>query len=239
MIILVIKFKILLNLFSTHKIACSLQSGKFLYYGNFDVVNNGIDLNKFAYSEQFRNEIRKQYQIKSNEKVIGHVGRFVDVKNHNFIIDILKKISDSNYEVKLLLVGDGPNMHDIKEKVKKYHLLDNVIFVGNVSDSYKYYSAMDLLFFPSLYEGIPLTLIEAQANGLSIVASNKIDEKVKLTDKIVFFDLNDNVESIILLIKNSLSNSNHIINFNKLLNSDYSIHKTVKKLENIYSGKVK
>lgn len=231
--------KVLLNIFSTKKISCSYQSGKFLYYGKFTVINNGIDLKKFIYSEKNREDIRNMYKIGLNEKVIGHVGRFVDVKNHKYLINLLKIINDSCYDVKMLLVGDGPNMIKIKKMVKENNLQEKVIFAGNALDSFKYYSAMDVLVFPSLYEGIPLTLIEAQTNGLYIIASDRIDKKVKITNNFLFFDLNQNIKETANTVIKYLTKSNHNVDFKSINNSDYSIETTVSKLEKIYSREEK
>lgn len=153
------------------------------------IVNNGIDVNKFAFNIENRNQLRKELNIPLNDIVYGHVGRFHVSKNHAFLIDIFNQIHIQNPHSYLVLVGDGELKNAIAKKVQDLKLDNFVIFAGSQHDTYRYYSLFDCLIMPSIYEGIPLTIIEAQANGLTIFASDKIDPNSKITQLVNFIPL--------------------------------------------------
>ncbi len=180
--------------------ACSEYAGKWLFGSdvvrkdNFKVIANGIDLNRFAFNEKVRKDMRKQLRISDNTIVLGHVGRFTEPKNHRFLIEVFtefrKKVADS----KLLLVGDGELMNEIKDMVSSKKISDSVIFVGNKSNTEVYYQVMDVFVFPSLWEGFPLSVVEAQANGLYCLLSNRITKEVVLTELVKYIVL-ENLDS--------------------------------------------
>lgn len=157
------------------------------------VLKNAIDVNKFAYSDLCRNEIREEYNLGS-KFVIGHVGRFNTQKNHTFLIDIFKAIHDKRPDSVLMLVGVGDLMPTIKQKVDSLGLNDSVIFAGLRSDVHKMMSAFDVFLFPSLYEGLPVTLVESQTAGLPVVCSDVITKEVVVTDFVVMCSLSWNAE---------------------------------------------
>lgn len=179
------KFK--LQNYTTHNFACGVDAGRWLYgnkaYENseFKVINNSIDTNKFIFNKEVRNFIREKYNLQ-NKFVIGHIGRFFHQKNHDFIIEIFKKISDKNNNARLLLLGDGELRQDIEKKVEKYDLKEKVIFTGVKSNANEYLQAMDLFLMPSHFEGLPVTLVEAQASGVQSVISDNITDEVKITN---------------------------------------------------------
>jgi len=176
--------------FANTHLACSNAAGKYMYNDKTDykVVNNGIDVGKFAYSEAVRSRKRMELEI-ADEKVIIHVGRFFDQKNHGFLINIFSDLHKKAPETKLLLVGVGPLKCSIEEKVSKLGLNDAVRFLNNRDDVNELLCAADMFLFPSLYEGLPLTLVEAQASGLPVVCSNTITEETRLTDFYRIVDL--------------------------------------------------
>lgn len=180
---------------SDYFFACSKSAGVWLFGNkvciedNFIIINNAIDTKKFIFNNSTRMDKRKELEV--NEKLlIGHVGRFNSPKNHDFLIDIFKDIYDKNNDVILMLVGDGELRHRIEKKVDNLGLNNNVIFTGIRSDIPELLHATDLLIFPSLYEGLPVTLIEAQAAGLRCLASDRITDEVRLTDLIEYAPLN-------------------------------------------------
>lgn len=182
-----------INLNATHLIACSKNAGRFLYGRKvFDnrglMLNNGVDVEKFRYNEFFREEIRNSLKI-SDMFVIGHVGHLIAVKNQMFLLEVFRNISKKNEKATLLLVGDGEDREKLESVVASYDLKDSVIFTGNVNDVHKYLNAMDIFVFPSLYEGLPLAVVEAQANGLPCIISDAIPDDVQLTDIIKPFSL--------------------------------------------------
>ena len=174
----------------THGIGCGEEAGRWLFRNHkHEVIKNGIALNHFAYNEQNRNLVRQKLQLQG-KYVIGHVGRFTDQKNHDFIVNVFKEFLNQKDAI-LLLVGNGPKEIEIRQLVQKEKLDEKVIFYGTVKDAAPLYSAMDVFLFPSKFEGVPLTLLEAQANGLPCVISDRISAEVNLTDLVSVVSLAD------------------------------------------------
>lgn len=171
--------------FATEYFACGKTAGEWMFSGqSFRVLKNAIDTKDYIYSEIIRETIRKALGI-DNCTVIGHVGRFNPQKNHSFLIDIFNEYLKLDSEAKLLLVGDGPDVKAIQNKVEKFKIQDKVIFTGIRTDVNRLLQAMDVFVFPSLYEGLPVTMIEAQASGIPCVISNSISEECIVTDGLV------------------------------------------------------
>lgn len=181
--------KLPMNVLSDVRIACSKEAGKWLY-GRFEhvVFNNAVDINLFKYDEGVRNECRQELGI-DNQFLIGHVGHFREQKNHPFLIDIFSKFHEKYKDSALILLSDGPDFDKIKQKVCDLGLSEVVYFVGRRDDIYRWYQAMDLFLFPSLWEGLGMVLIEAQASGLSCIASENIPIEAKVTDSMLQIDL--------------------------------------------------
>lgn len=174
----------------THGIGCGIEAGRWLFRNHkHEVIKNGIALDRFTYDEKKRNNARQKLQVQG-KYVIGHIGRFTDQKNHDFILSIFKEYLKQKNAI-LLLVGDGPRESEISQLVQKMNLDKNVIFYGATEDTASLYSAMDVFLFPSKFEGVPLTLLEAQANGLPCVISDKISTEVNLTDLVSVVSLDD------------------------------------------------
>ena len=151
---------------------CSELAGRWLFgdkaydSGKVYLLNNAIDLDKFKYNESLRKEKRKELGIGEDTLVIGHIGRFVAQKNHTFLIDIFNELHKKNHNSLLLLVGQGPLKEEIENKVKELKLNDSVRFLGQRNDANELYQAFDVFCLPSLYEGLPVVGVEAQATGL-------------------------------------------------------------------------
>ena len=166
--------------YATNYFACSELAGRYLFgnktfdQGKVKIIHNAIDLDKFKFDSDARKKLRKELDIDEKTTVIGHVGRFVQQKNHDFLIDVFKEYHTKNPDSKLLLIGTGPLEEKIKAKVEKLNLTDSVIFLGQREDTNKLYSVMDVFCLPSLYEGLPVVGVEAQAAGLSCLFSNNI-----------------------------------------------------------------
>lgn len=189
------------KVYATDYMCCSELAGRWLFgnkeydNGNVYLLNNAIDLDKFKYDEEKRKEKRKELNIEDSTLVIGHVGRFVEQKNHRFLIDIFNEVHKQKENSILLLVGQGPLMEEMKEKVKILGLEKNVMFLGQRSDINELYQAMDLLLFPSLYEGLGMVVVEAQISGLPCVVSTEIPKIAKVTKKITFVNLKNKTET--------------------------------------------
>lgn len=163
---------------ATDFFACSEDAGKWMFPGDFSVIHNAIDLNTYAYSPEKRTQVRTQLGIPKDAFVIGHIGRFVKQKNHAFLIETFHEVLQSKPEARLLLVGDGELRPEMEEKVEKLRIADRVIFLGTRKDAADIINAFDLFVFPSLYEGLSIAALEAQANGLTIICSGAIPNQI-------------------------------------------------------------
>ena len=180
--------------YATQLCACSDLAGEWLYgkSGDYKVIKNAIPIEKYAYSEKLRDEVRSAYQIRDDEIVLGNVGRFHEQKNHAFLIEVfraLKRQDSYGNLLKLMLIGDGSLQDEIKEQVKAYGMESDVLFLGNQDEPGKFYSAMDIYMMPSLFEGLGIAVVEAQANGLRCFLSSNIPREVDCTDRIEFLEL--------------------------------------------------
>jgi glycosyltransferase involved in cell wall biosynthesis len=165
----------IVSLSSTHNVACTYDSGRVLFGSNndFKIIPNGIDTSNFSFSMKKRTFIRNKFDLR-NKFVIGHVGRFNSMKNQTFLIEVLAKATRINQNIILFLIGDGPLVEVVKEKVIKMRLESYVIFHQSTDHIERFYSAFDLFMFPSVFEGMPLALLEAQASNLICIISDKI-----------------------------------------------------------------
>ena len=170
--------------------ACSKVAADFLFGKKNDAVilNNAIDIGKFAYSRAKREDIRNRLSI-VDKQVIGHIGRFSAQKNHKFLIDVFCKLKKENKNVVLLLIGDGDLYDNIKKIVKDLGVEDSVIFTGVVNNTQDYLSAMDVFVLPSLFEGLPVTGVEAQINGLPCIFSDEVTNETKISDSVSFIPI--------------------------------------------------
>ena len=163
--------------YADYLFACGKEAGRWMFNtDDFTILNNAIDTESYIYDEEKSLNMRNKLGIE-NKFVVGHVGRFRHQKNHSFIIDIFKKVSEIRDDALLMLVGDGELMEDMKNKVSSLGLDDKVMFLGSRSDVSDLMQAMDVFIFPSLYEGFPLTMIEAQSSGLNCIISDKIPQE--------------------------------------------------------------
>lgn len=174
----------------TNALACSKDAGEWLF-GNrdFTIIYNGIDLQKFKFSLEDRDKIRRELGITENNLVIGHIGHFNKQKNHTFLVDIFQKLEKIEGDARLLLIGTGKLEESIKDKIASLNLSEKVFFIGNVDDVYRYFSAMDIFVLPSLFEGFSIVLAESQANSLLSFTSNTTPKAVALTSKVRYLSL--------------------------------------------------
>jgi glycosyltransferase EpsD len=175
---------------ATHLLACSQQAARWLFKaqaGRASIVRNGVEAKRFSYNTHIRNSIRAQLGIENDTLVVGHIGRFYHQKNHSFLIDIFSQVNKRNSNSLLLLVGDGPLKDEIKKKVKKLNLDNSVIFLGVREDIPNLLQAMDVFVFPSYHEGLPVTLIEAQASGLKCIVSDVVSKEADIGKNLLAF----------------------------------------------------
>ena len=223
----------LFELLCTDRIACGIEAGKWLFgKKEFWVLNNGIDTEKFRFNAKDRKRIRNKYGICDEVFVIGHVGNLNAQKNQTFLIDIVKELKQIK-KCKCLLVGEGEKKFEIETKVSELGLAEDVIFVGATQEVSAYLSAMDMIVMPSLYEGLPLSLIEEQACGLPCVVSDNITREVDLTGDLIFCSINDTSLQWAKII-NGISR-----NTDRCLRSDQAISLIIKKRYSITGESMK
>ncbi|HBL3168753.1 TPA: glycosyltransferase family 1 protein [Enterococcus faecium] len=224
------------KVFATDYMCCSELAGRWLFgnkkydNGNVYLLNNAIDLDKFKYDEEKRKEKRKELNIEDSTLVIGHVGRFVEQKNHRFLIDIFNEVHKQKENSILLLAGQGPLMGEMKEKVKILGIENSVKFLGQRNDINELYQAFDIFCLPSLYEGLPVVGVEAQATGLLCVLSDDMTKETKVLDTTEFLSLNQSVEEWAYTILKKYKSFKRKNCTNEISKKDFNIKKEAKKL---------
>ena len=158
--ILKIILRPLSKLYANNYFACTEYAGKWLFgkkvveRKELNVINNAIDLKKFEFNENTRKALREELGIKEDTLIIGHVGRFMKQKNHEFLIEVFNEVYKKNQNTLLILIGQGPLLSEIKQKAINLNIEDKIKFIGQVTDVEKYYNIMDIFLFPSIYEGL-------------------------------------------------------------------------------------
>lgn len=233
--------KYLIKLFEKRKIpkyadklfACGNEAGRWMFNtDNFEVLNNAIDTDLYTYNKEKADKVKKEFSIE-NKFVVGHVGRFNYPKNHKFIIDVFNEVQKVKEDSVLMLVGDGDLRAEIEQKVRDLGLSDKVIFTGVRSDVNDLMHGMDVFLFPSLYEGLGIVLIEAQAAGLKCIISENIPKDGVLTNDVTSISLNQSpavwANEILKYQEYKRANNKEII---KKVN--YDIKNNAKTLEHFY-----
>ena len=229
-----------LDKISTHLLACSYEAGKWMFNSKyFEVIKNGINVDEFKPDIEIRNNIRKQFNI--NDKiVIGHVGRMNYQKNSLFLIDVFNELHKINNNVVLLYIGDGDLKEEVINKIKGNHLEKSVILTGAKDNIKEFYQAMDFFILPSRFEGLPVSLLEAQAKGLNCYVSNAISLESNITGLVKFLNLENTAKEWASEINKGIDNKNVIkenIIKQKFNDSGYNIISSAHKLEKIYLAK--
>ena len=226
-------------------LACSADAGKSRYGSRvssdpsrFHVLNNAIDTKRFAFDPAVRKTMRESLHVAENEILIGHVGRFVEQKNHVFLIDIFAEVFKRNKNVKLLLIGKEDAEQKIRAKVQSLGLSDRVIFAGVQEKTEQFYQAMDVFVFPSLFEGLGMAAVEAQTSGLPCIISDKVSKACILTEDLVSVcSLNDNPSTWATLALRR-ANAARFDHSDAIIAHSYDISETAKWLTEFYCSKV-
>ncbi len=226
---------------ATHYLGCSDKAMDWAYKytgvrSKAKMMNNGIDCELYAFNEAVRRDVREEFGIGEDDFVIGHVGRFIPLKNQSFLVDILEELYKITPTVKLMLVGEGGTMEDIKEKVAAKGLEDFVIFTGVRSDVVRLMQAMDVFVMPSWFEGLPVSLVEAQAAGLPVVASSKISHDSDMTGTILFKSIEEPAAEWAVSIRRWKEKWGRPNNIDKIKKAGFDSKTTVKQLVKIYTG---
>ena len=228
------------KVYATDYMCCSELAGRWLFgdkaydSGQVYLLNNAIDLDKFKYDEEKRKKKRKELNIKDDTLVIGHIGRFVAQKNHTFLIDIFNEVHKKNPSSLLLLVGQGPLKEEMENKVKELNLNDSVRFLGQRNDVNELYQAFDVFCLPSLYEGLPVVGVEAQASGLLCILSDAMTKETKVLDITKFISLNNTPKDWADSILDDVKKYKRIDTSKEMTSKNFNIKEEAKKLEKYY-----
>lgn len=183
---------------ATTFLACSKEAAEALFSKRIAsktvILPNAIDMSIYSYDKTIDIKLRNQYSIEASDFVIGNVGRLAYQKNQNFLIEIFEKILKTK-KAKLILVGDGVDKEKLLNTVKEKNLQDNIIFTGNICNVNEIFNCFDIFVFPSRFEGLGIVLIEAQANGLKCIASDRVPIESKMSDNIEYLPLENGVSA--------------------------------------------
>lgn len=234
--------KILLPLYNrlyTRAIACSNEAGEWLYgKGNFIILNNAINLERYTYNPTKRKELRTNLKVDDDCIVIGNVGKLMKAKNHDFQLDVFNEYHKANRNSKLTFVGEGELRRQIESKIKELHLEDSVILTGLRNDVPNLLQAFDIFLFPSIYEGMPLSVVEAQASGLPCYVSTNVTDLIDIGEDVVQLSLNKGAEywaKRMLDFDVTKERKDRCIKNNELITeAGYNIKEEAKTLRSIY-----
>jgi len=224
-------------------LACSSKAGsdrfgrKIVKRNNFMVLENGINPHHYKYDEKTRNLIREKFDISSDKIIVGHVGRFTHAKNHQFILDVFEKFHIKHPNSLLWLIGDGELKEEIERKAKTLSCSDDIYFLGVKDNVSRFLQTMDVFLFPSVFEGLGISLIEAQAAGLPCLASENIQNEANMNAGLLYqmslndslLDWSEKLWEILNLHKNRIDTSKYI------KDSGFDILDSAMKITKIYT----
>lgn len=227
--------KIFISKYATKMFACSTEAGKYVFGNyNFEIVKNGIQAKKYEFNEELRLQKKEELGIDPKDFIIINVARFSEQKNHKFLLDIFYEILKMKKNSKLILIGEGPLENEIEDKIKTLSLSNKVLMLKKRKDINEILQVADVFVLPSLYEGLPLVGIEAQASGLPTVVSDTVSRELEITDLISFYSLEDLPASWANKIIQDFNTKKRRKTFQEIKESGYDIEATTNKLQNYY-----
>ncbi len=229
----------IVNKFSDIKLSCSKLAAEYMFGKDKAeeaiIIPVGIDLNKFKYNHVVRKEFRERFDIGKDTFVIGVVGRFTQQKNQLFAIRIYKEFIKQYKNSLLILKGQGELEENLRKTISELGLSKKVLMINRLDCMSDMYSAMDVFFMPSLFEGLPQVAVEAQANGLPCVFSDNISKEVDLSENNVFVNLENSNECWVSNLNVKIDEMDRYKGYDILKNKGYDISDTIKKLEEVYN----
>lgn len=228
-----------LRKYSNNFLACSLSAGNYLFGTKFfrekgQILKNGIDLEKFSFDIEIRNKIRNNFNL-DKKFVIGNIGRLSDVKNQVFVLEVFSRVKLKHSDTVLIIVGDGPEKEKLIRYAKELQIFDDVLFLGSRDDVNELLQGMDLLLFPSKYEGLGIVILEAQATGLRCLISDIIPNEVDITPLVTRLPLDENPDvwaNEVLKYKYQYKRENTACKF---IACKYDIGSVIGKIRTIYT----
>ena len=225
---------------ATDYMCCGYDAGLFLFgkknmkKNKVHLINNAIDITKFSFQPQARTFVRNQFGIGKDDFCLGHIGRFMEQKNHRFILEIFDAILKQHSNAKLLLVGAGELLDKILILAEDMGIRNSVFFVGATINPEQFYQAMDVFVLPSLFEGLPVVSVEAQCADLPCLISANVDMHCKITKNVIFISIDRSAEE---WAQKALSYKNYprgIEVINQIRQAGYDINWEAEKLQNFY-----
>lgn len=219
----------------TKAVAASDKAGNWIFgKNNFIVLNNAIFVDKYLFSQEIRDKYRQLLNLSDSNVAIGMIGNINEQKNPFFVSKILKQISNKDLKnMYFFIVGDGPLKKNFQEKVKNYK--EHISFLGIRNDIPKFLQALDVLIMPSLWEGLPMILIEAQAAGVKCIISDNISKEVKISHQdVISLPLDEKEWSTKLIHQKINDASTRLSSYYAVKNSPYNINLGVNLLRKIY-----
>lgn len=227
--------------YSTNLASCSKVASKFMFFDKkvknkpIMILNNSVDTSKFKYSEHLRQKIRNELHIDDDEFVIIHIGRFARQKNHERLLEIFAAVKEINPKSKLIMIGAGDLVDNIKALSEKLNITSDCLFLGLKNNVNDYMQAADCFVMPSFHEGLPIVAVEAQAAGLPCILSRNISTETQLTDHVEFVSLAESNEIWANIILNA-KNDNRKQSADILTNKNFDHSSAIKVIENLYSN---
>ena len=218
--------------------ACSEEAGRWLYgseaikKGNYRMIPNAVDTAKFAFNAQVRREKREEFCISEDVTLYGHVGRLHPAKNHMFLLDVFSELLKKRPNSVLMLVGDGELRGDIEAKICELGISDNVKMLGSRGDVAELLQAMDVFVFPSKWEGLPVTVVEAQAAGLACVVSDTVTRDVAVSRLVRYLPIDSGIDAWVSALESTTISRENVIE--EIKNAGFDINTAAEKLTEFY-----
>lgn len=238
-----IYFKYLALKYSDFRLSCGILAGNYCFgKNNYTLLPNSIEYKKFLeVSDIEKNQLKSELSIPENSIILGHVGSFCRQKNHLFLIQVFNKLLQINSNYVLILVGDGPDIEKYKNYAKRFDIEKSVYFLGNRNDVNVLMNIFDLFIFPSLYEGLPVVGVEAQASGTKCILSDEIDRTVDLGIGLVdFLPIHNGTDIWVKKIEESLYEKKKVPSeieiVKAIIQNGYDSEISVDNLSNIYKS---
>jgi len=220
----------------THRFACGKAAAECMYgkaAGGYEWIPNAIETERFLFNEDTRRRLRAEYGL-SERHVVGHIGRFALQKNHGFLLKVFSRLAGLDAQARLVLLGDGDGLERMKQKAARLGIAEKVLFLGNVPNANEWYQAFDCFVLPSLWEGLPVVGIEAQAADLPCVFSDRVTREADLGGRVEFLSVKAPVEQWTDALERALAKTGRGNNARLIADSGYDVSQEAVKLQNRY-----
>ena len=230
-----------LSRLKVNRLSCSNKATDYMYSPDSSVefIHNAVDIDTFRYNCEDRQQIRKELNISDSTKIIGFVGRLCDQKNVLFLPEILARVkANSKDDVAMIVIGEGNQRKKLTEKIEQLNLPKDILLLGDRADVCRYYNVFDVFVLPSLYEGLPIVMVEAQVSGLPCVVSDVITSEANISGNVTFLPINDaSIWGEVICEKLKNKNTNRELMSEKLKDSDFDINLEALRLESILTAR--